>query len=107
MTPFVAIGAAEAHSLVRDGKAVMIDVRTHGERIAARIPGTLHIPLDEFLDRLDEVPRDRTVILQCASGARSAGVCAYLARAGHPDVRNLHLGILGWHQDRLPLERGA
>lgn len=67
------------------------------------IPGTLHIPLNELSDRVDELPRDKTVICQCASGARSASAVGLLQRAG-VEARNLRMGIMGWQIAGLPVE---
>jgi rhodanese-related sulfurtransferase len=47
----------------------------------------LHIPVDETPDRIDEVPRDRIVVIFCSAGTRSAIVYAYLRSLGYENVR--------------------
>lgn len=100
------IGPDDANRMQTGGEAVVIDVRGHDEHAMARIPGALHVPLDELQHRLDELPRDRVLVMQCASGGRSAYACQMLA-AHHADARNLVGGIMAWARAGLPLERGA
>lgn len=68
--------------------AVVIDVRSPAEFHAGAHPGALNIPLQELAGRLGEIPRDRPVVLYCASGARSGMALAMLRRAGYADVVN-------------------
>lgn len=99
------VDAEEAHRLHASGDATIIDVRGPGERQAAHIPGSVHIPLDQLADRIDRIPEDGKVIFQCHSGARSAQACAYLGQHGHEQAYNLDGGIVAWHRSGLPLER--
>lgn len=101
-----AIDPPEAHRLHDDGEAVILDVREEDEVAYARIPGSLHIPLFELQSRLDEVPKDRLVVCQCASGGRSLGATAVLLRHGR-DAANLTGGIMAWARAGLPIARGA
>ncbi len=66
----------------------VLDVRRDDERAQGFIPGSVHIPLDELRDRLDELPRDREIIVYCASGQRSYYACRLLAQRGYR-CRNL------------------
>ncbi len=94
----------QAKAAVDDGAAVIIDVREPDEVAQAAIPGAVHIPMGDLLDRLAEVPRDRTVVFSCHSGGRSENVCRYLeANEGFADLVNLEGGIVAWHQAGLPL----
>ncbi len=81
---------------------MLLDVRTDGEWAEARIPGAVHIPMDQLMGRLDEVG-DRVVCV-CAVGARSGRVAEYLNAQGHQAV-NLEGGIYGWADAGLPVER--
>lgn len=97
MTPQQAKAAVDA------GDAIIIDVREPDEVAQAAIPGATHIPMGDLLDRLAEVPRDRTVIFSCHSGGRSESVCRYLeANEGFDGLVNLEGGIVAWHQAGLP-----
>ena len=80
---------------------MLLDVRTNGEWAEARIPGAVHIPMDQLLSRLDEV--DDRVVCVCAVGARSGRVAEYLNAHGY-QAANLEGGIYGWVDAGLPLE---
>jgi hydroxyacylglutathione hydrolase len=69
---------------------------------AGHIAGARHIPLGYLADRLDEIPRTKPVVIQCATGARSM-IGASVARArGIEQVINLTGGISEWRRARLP-----
>jgi rhodanese-related sulfurtransferase len=74
-----AIQPAEVGQRLAEGWTVL-DVRTDEEWASGRIPGSVHIPMDQLLSRIDEVG-DR-VICVCAVGSRSARVTQYLASRG-------------------------
>jgi len=50
---------------------VLLDVREPAERASDRIPDSLHIPLGQLRNRLDELPRDKKIIVYCAVGLRA------------------------------------
>lgn len=80
-------GASIAEKL-RAG-ATIIDVRTAEEFSAGSYAGALNIPVQELEDRLAEVgPRDKPVVLYCASGVRSERARLILLSAGFKDVSN-------------------
>jgi rhodanese-related sulfurtransferase len=85
------------------GDDLLLDVREQDEWDAGHVPGSVHVPLSEFLARVDEVPRDRPISVICKVGGRSAQVTAYLAQQGLP-VRNVEGGLLAWVALGLPLE---
>lgn len=95
---------AEAARLLEEG-AWLLDVREQDEWEDARIPGAHHIPLGALPSRLDEVPRDRPVVVQCRSGNRSARATRVLLDAGVAESRNLAGGILAWAREGRPVER--
>jgi rhodanese-related sulfurtransferase len=75
-------------ALVADG-AQLIDVRTPAEFSAGAIPGALNIPVQELQGRLDEVARDRPVVVYCRSGGRSGNAKRMLNAAGIEAVHDL------------------
>jgi hydroxyacylglutathione hydrolase len=75
------------------GTVTVLDVRSGPERDEAFIPGSLHIPLDELPDRLDEVPRDQETVVHCAGGYRSSLAVSLLRRAGQQNVHDLAGGL--------------
>lgn len=80
---------AEARQLV-EGGATLLDVRTPGEFAAGHLPNAVCIPLGELAGRVGELgPKDRAVVLYCASGVRSASALGVLRAAGFAVVKNL------------------
>ncbi len=71
---------------------LLVDVREPGEFAAGHIRGATNVPLSELRDRLEELPRDREILVYCQSGKRSYDAARALAQRGFM-VRNLLGGI--------------
>ncbi|WP_430647741.1 rhodanese-like domain-containing protein [Agromyces sp. GXS1127] len=97
------ITPAEAHAVA---DAWILDVREDAELTQARIEDARHIPLGSLVDRLDEVPRDRTVYVMCHAGGRSAQATQYLSAQG-VDAVNISGGITEWYRAGLPITLGG
>ena len=69
--------------------AILIDVRSVGEFATASAPETLNIPLTDLSNRLSEIPKDKPVILCCASGTRSGMAKLLLLKNGYRNVHNI------------------
>jgi len=82
--------------------AHILDVREPDEVMRARIDGAQHIPLGSLVERIAEVPRDRTVYVMCHVGGRSAQATQYLEAQGF-DVVNVTGGIVEWYRAGLPV----
>lgn len=80
----------------RPQSIVLLDVREPYERRLATIQPSLHIPMNEVPERLEEIPRDREVVVYCHGGSRSMMVAAFLEGNGFPSVANLAGGIDAW-----------
>jgi molybdopterin/thiamine biosynthesis adenylyltransferase/rhodanese-related sulfurtransferase len=79
----------------------LLDVREPYEYQIAQIGGTL-IPQNDVPQRLNEIPRDREIIVQCRSGARSQKIAELLKQSGYSQVVNLAGGILAWSDEIDP-----
>jgi adenylyltransferase/sulfurtransferase len=97
------VDAAEARRLIDDG-AQLIDVREPWEWAISHIPGATMIPMGEIASRTSEIDPNRTAIIHCAVGARSAQVVQDLQRAGYTKVLNLAGGIVEWANRQFPTE---
>ena len=64
----------------------VLDVRQDDERAESAIPGSLHIPIHEVLDRMGELPAGTRLWVHCASGFRASVATSLLSRAGHDVV---------------------
>jgi rhodanese-related sulfurtransferase len=92
-----------AAAMAGQGTPLLVDVRTVPERAVAAISPSLHIGLDQFVERAPaEIPRDRDVVLYCHVGARSAQAAVWLKANGWPRVRSLAGGIDAWSQQVDP-----
>ncbi|MFR9806994.1 MBL fold metallo-hydrolase [Pseudonocardia sp. RS010] len=80
----------------RDAPPVVVDVRNTGELIAGTIPGSIHVPLAQLPNRLEEIPRDRPVVVHCAGGYRSSVAASLLRKEGWSDVSDLLGGYSAW-----------
>jgi rhodanese-related sulfurtransferase len=98
------IGVAEAQALIDKGNVLVVDVRD-GTEVAAsgKVPGALNVsrgllefkadPESPYFDKA--FSKDKTVVLYCASGGRSALAGKVLQDFGYKDVRNLG-GFKDW-----------
>ncbi len=74
---------------------LLLDVRTPQENTMQAIEGSYLIPIQELGYRLEELPKDKEIVVYCRTGNRSAHACSYLAGMGY-HVKNLEGGILTW-----------
>jgi len=84
---------------------VLLDVRTPEEYRQARLRGARLIPLGELGKRMNEIPRDRPLLVYCAVGARSVSAAGFLASRGFREVYQMSDGIVGWYKNGFPIER--
>lgn len=83
----------------RDASAqsnLVIDVREPGEYRSGYIPGAVNIPLSQLKHRLDELPKDRSLLLYCRSGMRSKNAARILSKNGYKDLAHLKGGMNMW-----------
>ncbi|WP_395627668.1 rhodanese-like domain-containing protein [Daejeonella sp.] len=79
----------------------LIDVRETFEYEMSNLNG-LNIPLAGLLLEADKVSKDKPVIMQCRSGARSAAALNQLEQLGYTNLYNLKGGILAWKAEFEP-----
>jgi rhodanese-related sulfurtransferase len=96
-----AVSAEQAVRLVAEG-ALVVDVRRRFEWNRVHIPGAVHAPLEELLDRCAEFPDDRLIITFCTGGLRSAGAANLLVENGFEAV-NMSGGLVHWRAAGGPL----
>ena len=91
------------------GRVTVIDVREPDEYSGAfgHILGSKLIPLGSLVARLEELPKDKPLVMVCRSGARSAQATVLLKNKGIAKVANLAGGMLRWRAQRFPVEGGA
>ena len=100
------IGPAELDAMLKDGKALLIDVREVDEFRSGHIPGAINLPLSGFSPRNIPDPEGRTVVLQCAGGRRSGQALDQCARARSAIDTHLAGGIAAWRNAGFPMVGG-
>lgn len=88
---------------VQEG-ALLVDVRENDEvaELAYDVPNLLHIPLTQFEERFQEIPKDKKVVMVCKSGGRSLRAAGFLVNHGYENVVNMQHGIIRWVQKGFP-----
>lgn len=91
------ISPTEAKSYLEDEDYRFIDVRTNSEFLSGHIQNSIHIPLQELANRLNEIEKikQKNIIVYCRSGARSSNATDILLKNNFK-VQNLSGGILSW-----------
>jgi rhodanese-related sulfurtransferase len=82
----------------RGEQPLVLDVREDWELQLARLPGVVHVPMNQVPARLGEFPRDAETIVMCHAGGRSMRVAQFLVSQGFADVANLSGGISAWSE---------
>ncbi len=93
------ITAATLAERVQTGEAsYTLDVRTNAEWQQGRIEGSVNIPVTHLEQRLGEVPKDRRIVVHCASGYRSSIAASLLEKHGFTQVTDLVGGYAAWEK---------
>lgn len=88
------VKVSQVRELVERG-AFIVDVRERNEFEAGHLKNAINIPLSEFRERLDDIPKDRPVYIHCRSGQRSYNVVMALQHLGYANVINVSGSYLG------------
>lgn len=89
-----------------ENNAFIVDVREKNEYAAGHLKNAVNIPLSEIRERLDEIPKDKTVYLHCRSSQRSYNAAMALQNLGYDNVINVSGSYLGiccyeYYQDQV------
>ncbi|MGN7472048.1 MBL fold metallo-hydrolase [Brevibacillus sp. SAFN-007a] len=93
---YAEITPKEAREQVQAGQLYLLDVRSQKEWEAGAISGAKHIMLGYLPARMQELPRDAPILVQCKSGRRSAIAVSLLRANGFSHVQNLLGGFDEW-----------
>jgi len=90
------ITAKELSEILQKPESIfLLDVRSPEEHAAFNIGGHL-IPLDQLPASLNQIPRDKPIVIYCRSGHRSQLALEFLQQQGFTDIKNLVGGVLAW-----------
>lgn len=101
------IDSAQGEALMRDGGALVVDVRTVDEYRSGHLVGAQSIPVEDpelWNARTAPLDRGRPTIVYCRSGRRSLAAAQMLVEAGFTEVYDLG-GVQDWNPDDLQLDR--
>ena len=91
------IDAADLRARIEAGEDLaLIDIRSEAEVAQGILPEAEHLAMHLIPLRMNDLPKDRDVILYCRSGARSYHACNFLGQQGVDNVVNLRGGIISW-----------
>ncbi len=95
---YKSVSASTAKKIVAAKTHLLIDVRSSSEYDSGKIKGAINIPLGDLSKRVEELNeyRDKPILVNCLSGARSSSACRFLTSHGFEDVSNLSGGVGAW-----------
>ena len=108
--PYYRLGTDEARNILADtpDKYAVIDVRAEDEYLEGHVTNAIHIPVDEILSRIEELPAEKMLLFICAAGIRSGLACEMAAATGlDPDsLLNIEDGTPPWIEKGYPTSYG-
>lgn len=81
---------------------LILDVREPWEVNICALPQATHIPMAQIPARIEELARDREIVVMCHHGVRSQHVAYFLASQGFAKLYNLRGGIDAWAKEVEP-----
>lgn len=90
------VSTTELKPLLNDRKRFYLDVRTPAEFKGNHIKGFKNIPLQTLNSQLNQIPKDKEVLVICQSGMRSKQAVKVLKRAGYTNVTEVRGGMNAW-----------
>lgn len=114
MSGYKNLNVKEASEMVKEDDVFVLDVRTSSEFNSSHLKGATLIPLtntfgsnlkpDQLLtSRIDEVPKNKKILVYCRTGRRGEAASKILVNAGYLDVYNMVGGINAWKDEGFPV----
>ena len=92
-----------ASDRLASGTPLAVDVRGPRERDQKFVAGSVSVPLNHLLERLQELRKDRPLVVYCAGGYRSSIAASLLQREGFTHVSEIAGGLSAWEAAKLPV----
>ena len=98
--PFKNVSVDEFEKLRADRKNIVLDVRTKEEYAAGHIPGAVNLDVNapDFPEKIAKLDKNKTYLVHCAAGGRSAKACDRMSRLDFPKLYNLGGGFRAWEK---------
>ena len=106
----IPISVDESYEIFANEDYLFLDVRSLEEYESSHIEGAIHMPVSELEGRLDELPKDKTIIVYCDGvGCSRSGIAAHiLIDNGFKEVYDMTgKGIIEWEEKGYPVEVGG
>ncbi len=106
--PYSRVSVEEAAEMYENDNTVVVDVRRPDEYEAGHVKGSLHVPVDDVLARIEEIPKDKKLLFICAQGVRSGLACEMAAAMGldTESLYNIEEGTAAWIEKGKPASYG-
>ena len=102
------LNATAVAGLLGSGEApLVVDVRAAREWRDKRINDSVNVPLSRLADHIEDLPRNRRMVVHCAGGYRSSIAISLLQRAGFDRLVELSGGLAAWEAAELPLHSSS
>jgi len=88
-----------------DEDILLYDVRSQAEFAQGIIEGGEFMPMHTVPLKINDLPKDKTIVFYCRSGARSGQVCGYVEQNVGIEALNLRGGIISWYQSGFEIVR--
>ena len=75
-------------NLINDKDTTIVDVRTEEEFVSGNVAGSINIPLDQVIEKAEELKSMQPIVVCCLSGGRSGQAAAFLQSLGCEEVYN-------------------
>lgn len=95
------ISVTELNKLLLSSEAnpILLDVREDWEYEICHLANSIHIPMGDVANALEQLDPKQTIVVICHHGMRSMQVAQYLETVGYDDVINLSGGIDAWARE--------
>ena len=88
-----------------DENIQLLDVRSQAEFAQGIIEGGEFVPLHTIPLKVNDLSKDKKIVIYCRSGARSAQACMFLSQNTDIEAINLRGGIISWYQSGFDIVR--
>jgi rhodanese-related sulfurtransferase/DNA-binding transcriptional ArsR family regulator len=103
-----AVSCDELERRIREGNALVLDVRPEAEFAAGHVAGARSIPIAELRARIRELPKKRVIVAYCRGPyCVFADQAVQILRGAGYQAMRLDGGFPDWLMKSLPVERNA
>lgn len=85
---------------------ILVDVRERNEveKLSFNVENLINIPMSEFEEKYQTLPKDKNIVLVCAIGQRSLLATGFLIKHGYDQnkVTNMKMGLTRWAEKGFP-----